>query len=65
MSLLKRFAEPLFREVPENWAERDQMESILAAFQFFAELSSTCVGPNSLLREFIGGSAYDTDIKEE
>ena len=65
VSLLKRFAEPLFRAVPSDTAEREQMESILEAFQFFKELNPAFVGPNSLLREFIGGSAYDTDNKEE
>ncbi len=65
VSLLKRFAEPLFRAVPEATPQREQMENILEAFQFFEELNPSLVGPNSLLREFIGGSAYDTDIEEE
>lgn len=65
VSLFKRFAQPLFCKVPDNAAEREQIEKILEAFQFFEEINPVYVGPHSLLREFIGGSAYYTDFKED
>ena len=65
VSLLKRYAEPLFREIPPSTPEYAQLEKICEAFQFFEELNPALVGPNSLIREFIGGSAYYADNKED
>jgi len=64
VSLLKRYAEPLFREVSPETPEYGQLEKICMAFPFFKDLNPAFVGPSSLLREFIGGSVYYADNKE-
>ncbi len=61
--LMKRYAEPLLRKLPGRFQNQEELESILAAFQFFESINPSIVGPNSLLREFIGGSEYFGDSK--
>ncbi len=63
VSLMKRYAEPLLRRLPCKFQNQDELEAILAAFQFFEPVNPTIVGANSLLREFIGGSEFFGDDK--
>lgn len=65
VSLLKRYAEPLFKEISPSTPEYAQLEKISQAFEHFTELSPKYVSSTSLLREFIGGSAYFADNKED
>ena len=65
VSLLKRYAQPLFEEIPPGTPGYAQLEKIKEAFGCFRELSPRHVSSTSLLREFIGGSAYFADNKED
>lgn len=58
VAVMKEFAKPLFAAIPEGAERFDELSSILPAFDLFEDLSCDYVAPNSLLREFIGGSAY-------
>jgi len=65
VSLLKRYAGPLFKEIPPSTPGYSLLEQISKAFGYFAELSPKYVSSTSLLREFIGGSAYYADNRED
>ncbi len=64
VSLMKRYAEELFHRLPCNYPNQAEIEKIHAAFQFFESVSPALVGPESLLREFIGGSEYFSEGRE-
>jgi uridine kinase len=64
VSLMKRYADPLIRKLPCNYPNQAELEKIHAAFQFFEGVSTSLVGPDSLLREFIGGGEYYSEGRE-
>ena len=56
-AVLKPFVVPLLEKIPAGkYAVVDDM---LAAFQRIEPMDESCVAPDSLAREFIGGSTYD------
>ncbi len=56
-AVLKPFVVPLLEKVPVGkYAVVDDM---LAAFRLIEPMDESCVAPDSLAREFIGGSTYD------
>ena len=56
VSVLKPFVEPLLQAVsPEKYPE---VTNILSALERFEPLEESYIAPHSLVREFIGGSAY-------
>jgi Uridine kinase len=61
VSLMKRFAGPLLKKLPEKYPHQEELEKIIAAFTRFEDLDPSYVGSDSLLREFIGGSEYFDD----
>ena len=63
VSLMKRYAEPVFRKLPDEYPDQDELEKILEAFPFFEDINPLLIGPESLLREFIGGSEYFGESK--
>ena len=63
VSLMKRYAEPLLRKLPDKYTDQQELEKILSSFPFFESINPALVGPGSLLREFIGGSEYYGDNK--
>lgn len=65
VSLMKHFAEPLLRKLPNKYPNQEELEEVLEAFQFFEGVNPELAGPESLLREFIGGSEYFGDNKGE
>jgi len=56
LSALKRFVEPLLRQVPYHSAEYIEAKRLLALFEWFLPLDVDLIPDNSIVREFIGGS---------
>lgn len=58
ISVLRRFAEPILREVPDTVPEYGEAKRMLKFLDNFIPISSEEIPPTSLLREFIGGSSF-------
>ena len=58
MSVLRRFAEPILREVPDTVPEYGEAKRMLKFLDNFIPISPEEIPPTSLLREFIGGSSF-------
>jgi uridine kinase len=57
LSVLKGYAEPLLRTVPHGTMEWVEARRLLSFLRWFRPCDSSLAPPNSLLREFIGGSS--------
>ena len=57
-SVLKKYAEPLLRQVPTDIPEYREVKRLLKFLSFFEEMDDLTIPPNSILREFIGGSIF-------
>lgn len=58
ISVLRRFAEPILREVPDTVPEYGEARRMLKFLDNFIPISPEEIPPTSLLREFIGGSSF-------
>ena len=58
ISVLRRFAEPILREVPDTVPEYGEAKRMLKFLDNFIPFSPEEIPPTSLLREFIGGSSF-------
>ena len=58
ISVLRRFAEPILREVPDTVPEYGEAKRMLQFLDNFIPISPEEIPPTSLLREFIGGSSF-------
>ncbi len=58
LSVLKVYAEPLLRCVKPSETEYAEACSLLRFLDQFASIAPTAVPPRSIIREFIGGSAF-------
>ena len=58
ISVLRRFAEPILREVPDTVPEYSEAKRMLKFLDNFIPISPEEIPPTSLLREFIGGSSF-------
>ena len=58
ISVLRRFAEPILREVPDTVPEYGEAKRMLKFLDNFIPISHEEIPPTSLLREFIGGSSF-------
>ena len=58
ISVLRRFAEPILREVPDTVPEYGDAKRMLKFLDNFIPISPEEIPPTSLLREFIGGSSF-------
>ncbi len=58
LAVLKVYAEPLLASVKPDCAEYQEARSLLAFLANFTPLSPRWVPPTSILREFIGESAF-------
>ena len=56
--VMKSRVKNLFESAPDGIERHDEIKSVLPALERFADIDSYHVLPNSLLREFIGGSVY-------
>jgi len=58
VSVMKNYALPILRAVPQENAWRGELLDLIAAFDAFEAIDPELVAKNSLLREFIGGGSY-------
>ena len=57
-SILKKYAEPLLRQVPADIPEYREAKRLLKFLSFFEEIDDSTLPPNSILREFVGDSIF-------
>lgn len=62
LSVLKRYAYPLLKQVGPEYDEYSDAQRLLKLLSYFPEISDKFVPLNSILREFIGGSSYHDDV---
>ncbi len=60
MCILKQFAEPLLFNIKREQQEYTEAKRLIKFLDSFLGVSSEQVPPNSILREFIGGSCFAT-----
>ena len=58
VSVMRNYAIPLLKAVPEENARHDELLELINAFQYFEPIDPELVARDSLLREFIGGGRY-------
>lgn len=58
ISVLRRFAEPILREVPDTVPEYGEAKRMLKFLDNFIPIAPDEIPPTSILREFIGGSSF-------
>ncbi|WP_289063603.1 nucleoside kinase [Anaerostipes butyraticus] len=60
LAVLKQYAEPLLFAVPEDCPEHQEAKRLLKFLDYFLNIKSEDIPKTSLLREFIGGSCFET-----
>ena len=60
VSVMRNYALPLLQAVPEENARRNELLDLIKAFEWFNPIDPELVAKDSLLREFIGGSSYQS-----
>ena len=58
VSVMKNYALPILKAVPQENQRRAELLELIAAFDAFEPIDPDLVPKNSLLREFIGGGSY-------
>ncbi len=58
VSVMRNFAAPILKGVPEDNERHDEMMELVAAFDHFEPIDPALVAGDALLREFIGGGTY-------
>ncbi|MCL1942661.1 MAG: nucleoside kinase [Candidatus Azobacteroides sp.] len=58
LPILKKFAEPILEEVPQNHSEYAEAHRLLKFLRYFITIPILEVPHTSLLREFFGGSSF-------
>jgi uridine kinase len=58
LAVIRRQAEPLLQQVPENCEEHSEAYRLLKFLSYFAPISNNDIPPTSLIREFLGGSSF-------
>lgn len=58
LAVIKTQAEPLLQQVPENCEEYAEAYRLLKFLKYFKGIPYNNLPPNSLLREFLGGSSF-------
>ncbi|KWW29734.1 MAG: uridine kinase [bacterium P3] len=59
LGVLKVYAEPLLKKVPENCQEYAEAHRLLNFIELIAPIGSGTIPPNSIMREFLGGSSFE------
>jgi uridine kinase len=59
LPVLKGYAEPLLRRIPETSPAFGEAQRMLAMLRFVPAIPSDHVPNTSILREFIGGSCFE------
>jgi uridine kinase len=58
LAVLKKYAEPILKNVPENCDEYVEANRLLKFLSWFKQIDDSEIPPTSLLREFLGGSSF-------
>ena len=58
VSVMRNFAPPILKNIPQENERYDEMMELIAAFEYFEPIDPELVAPDALLREFIGGGSY-------
>lgn len=58
VSVMRNFAPPILKSVPEDNERYEEIMDLMAAFEHFEPIDPDLVAGDSLLREFIGGGTY-------
>jgi Uridine kinase len=58
VSVMKNYATPILKQVPEGNPRSAELKKLFAAFKHFEVIDPALVPKDSLLREFIGGGSY-------
>ena len=59
LAVIKRQAEPLLEQVPENCEEYAEAYRLLKFLKYIKPIPEDQIPPTSLLREFLGGSSFE------
>jgi uridine kinase len=59
LAVIKRLAEPLLEEVPENCPEYAEAYRLRKFLSYIRPIPEDQIPPTSLLREFLGGSSFE------
>jgi len=59
LGVLKRWAEPLLKEVPPNVPEYSEARRLLKFMSYINPIAEKEIPPTSILREFLDGSSFD------
>lgn len=59
LGVLKRYAEPILKEVQPNQPEYSEANRLLKFFSYFLPICDNEIPPTSLMREFLGGSTFE------
>lgn len=57
-SVLRTYAEPILRQVPQRCVEYTEAHRLLRFLEYFVSISEPEIPRTSLLREFLGGSSF-------
>lgn len=58
LAVLKKYAEPVLKQVEENRPEYVEANRLLKFLSWFKQIDDQEIPPTSLLREFLGGSSF-------
>jgi len=58
LGVLKKYADPLLKSVPENQPEFAESLRLLKFLGYFQTIDDSEIPPTSLIREFLGGSSF-------
>lgn len=58
LAVLKKYAEPLLKSVPESQPEFSESNRLLKFLSYFKAIDDLEIPPTSLIREFLGGSSF-------
>lgn len=58
LAVLKKYAEPILKQVAENQPEYMEAIRLLRFLSWFKQIDDAEIPPTSLLREFLGGSSF-------
>ncbi|MCQ2300663.1 MAG: nucleoside kinase [Bacteroidales bacterium] len=59
LGILKPFAEPQLKKVPENTEEYAEAQRLLSFIELIEPIDPKHIPPTSILREFLGGSSFE------
>jgi uridine kinase len=59
LSVLRPYVEPLLREIGQEHPEHVEAKRLLKFLSYFQPLDTKDIPPNSIIREFVGGSCFN------